>query len=90
MAYALYLLSGHTLLAKSIRVDTAKAYIKAVSDYFKRNQQFNPALDKTGAIPPELDKVYKEAKRWESMPDRSEALTPEMVEYLYDKGKASH
>ena len=90
VAYALYLLSGHTLLAKSIRTDTAKAYIKAVSDYFKRNQQFNPALDKTGAIPPDLDKVYKEAKRWESMPNRSEALTPEMVEYLYDTGKASH
>ena len=60
--YVLYLLSGHTLLARSIRVDAAKAYNKAVSDYFKRNQQFSPALDKTGAIPSDLDKVYKEAK----------------------------
>ena len=38
VAYALYLLSGHTLLAKSIRVDIAKAFIKAVSNYIKRNQ----------------------------------------------------
>ena len=87
-AYALFLLAGQTLLAKSIRVDTAKCYIKAVSDYFKKNHQFNPAVDETGAIPQELDKTYKEAKRWESMPNRSEPLTPEMVEYLYDQGKA--
>ena len=42
------------------------------------------------ALPHDLDKIYKEAKRWESMPNRSEALTPEMVEHLYDKGTASH
>ena len=89
-AYALFLLSGQTLLAKSIRVDTAKGYIKAVTDYFKKNHQFNPAVDETGAIPLELDKTFKEASRWESMPNRSEPLTPEMVEHLYDQGKALH
>ena len=90
VSYALFLLSGNTLLAKSIKVGTAKTYIKAVSDYFLKNHQFNPAVDESGAIPHELDKVYKEAKRWESMPNRSEPLTPEMVEYLYDYGKANH
>ena len=90
VAFALYLLTGNTLLARSIKVNTAKAYIKAVSDFFHKNHQFNPAVDKTGAIPLDLDRVYKEAQRWESMPNRSEALTPEMVEYLYDQGRASH
>ena len=89
VAFALYLLTGNTLLARSIKVNTAKAYIKAVSDHFHKNHQFNPAVDKTGAIPLDLDRVYKKAQRWKSMPNRSEALTPEMVEYLYDQGRAS-
>ena len=78
------------MLAKSIKVNTAKCYIKSVSDYFQKNNQFNPAIDESGAIPNDLDKVYKEAKRWESMPNRAEALIPEMVEYLFDQGQLSH
>ena len=89
-AFAVFLLSGHSLLAKSIKVNTAKCYIKSVSDYFQKNNQFNPAIDESGATPNDLDKVYKEAKRWESMPNRAEALTPEMVEYLYDQGQLAH
>ena len=90
VSFAIYLLSGHTLLARSIKVGTAKQYIKAVSDYFSMNNQFNPAVDESGNLPHELNKVFREAKRWESMPNRSEALTPEMVEFLYDQGNTSH
>ena len=64
--------------------------LKFVFAYFQKNNQFNPAIDESGAIPHDLDKVYKEAKRWESMPNCSEALTPEMVEYLFDQGQSSH
>ena len=63
VSYAIFLLSGHTLLAKSIKVGTAKQYIKAVSDYLRKNNQFNPAVDESGALPHDLDKIYKEAKR---------------------------
>ena len=41
ISYAMYLLTGQTLLAKSIRVATVKLYLKAVADYFLANEQLN-------------------------------------------------
>ena len=48
ISYALYLLTGHTLLSKSIRVATVKLYLKAVVDYFGEHRHFNPTLDEKG------------------------------------------
>ena len=79
-SYATYLLSGQTLLCCSIKVGTAKAYLKAVSDLFTTRDYFDPCIDKFGTRSSYLQAVYSEAKRWESMPNRQEGITIEMVE----------
>ena len=85
----MYLLTGQTLLAKSIRVATVKLYLKAVADYFLANEQFNPTLDQKGGKLPTLESIYHEGNRWEKMPNRSEPMTPEMVQFLYNLGQNS-
>ena len=89
VSYAAYLLTGNTLLAKSIKVATAKLYVKAVVDYFTSRKQFNPTLTDKGEKIQALDKVWIEGIRWEKMPDRAEPLTPEMVQYLVEVGSKS-
>ena len=74
ISYAMYLLTGQTLLAKSIKVATVKLYLKAVADFFLADEQFNPTLDQKGGKLPTLESVYHEGNRWEKMPNRSESL----------------
>ena len=90
ISYALFLLTGHTLLAKSIRVATVKLYLKAVTDYFGEHRQFNPTLDEKGNKLEVLESVYREGSRWEKMPNRAEPLTPDMVQFLVDSSSTSH
>ena len=89
VSYATYLLTGNTLLAKSIKVATAKLYVKAVVDYFTSRKQFNPTLTDKGEKIQALEKVWTEGIRWEKMPNRAEPLTPEMVQYLVEAGSKS-
>ena len=64
----MYLLTGQTLLAKSIRVATVKLYLKAVADYFLVNEQFNLTLDQKDGKLPTLESVYHEGNCWEKCP----------------------
>ena len=90
ISYAMYLLTGQTLLAKSIKVATVKLYVKAVVDYFTTKDQFNPTLTTKGEHLVKLEDLYKEGICWEKMPNRSEPLTPEMVQYLVEYGSKFH
>ena len=90
ISYALYLLTGQTLLAKSIKVATVKLYLKAVVDYFGEHRQFNPTLDEKGNKLQVLESLYHEGSRWEKMPNRAEPLTPEMVKFLVDNSANLH
>ena len=90
ISYAMYLLTGQTLLVKSIKVATVKLYVKAVVDYFTSKDQFNPTLTTKGEQLVKLEDLYKEGIRWEKMPNRSEPLTPEMVQYLVEYGSNFH
>ena len=88
--YATFLLMGNTLLCNSIAVDTAKKYLLAVKDYFIDNNQWDPCITKQGKTAPILSAVYKEGKRWESMPNRQEPLTVEMTQHLISRSKSFH
>ena len=88
--YATFLLMGNTLLCNSIAVDTVKKYMLAVKDYFIDNNQWDPCITKQGKIAPILTSVYREGKRWESMPNRQEPLTVEMTQYLILNAKSAH
>ena len=68
ISYAMYLLTGQTLLVKSIKVATVKLYVKAVVDYFTSKDQFNPTLTTKGEQLVKLEDLYKEGIRWKKCP----------------------
>ena len=81
-SYCTYLLIGHTLLAKSIRVGTAKLYLKAIVQLFPKHD-WDPTLDiTTGVQAQRITDVFHEAQRWESMPNRQEPLTIELMHHI--------
>ena len=88
--YATFLLTGNNLLCNSIAVDTVKKYMLAVKDYFIDNNHWDPCITKQGKTAPILTSVYREGKRWESMPNRQEPLTVEMTQYLILNAKSAH
>lgn len=47
----------------------------------------NPTYDKYGKRTQYIDRVIKEVRRRESMPNHREILTNEMAKYIQDKGK---
>ena len=63
ISYALYLLTGQTLLAKPIKVATVKLYLKAVVDYFGEHRQFNSTLDEKRNKLQVLESLYCEGSR---------------------------
>ena len=87
--YTAYLASGATLLCKTIRSDTIKRYLKAAAELSAPAQMMNPTLDLMGNLSVFIKDIIHEAKRWESMPNRREPLTKEMIEYIIDKGENS-
>ena len=89
-SYATFLLTGNTLLCKSILVGTVKRYLTAVSELFLANSHWDPCITQGGSTAPILKSVYREAKRWESMPNRQEALTIDMIQYFISQSKSCH
>ena len=87
--YTAYLASGATLLCKTIKADTIKRYLKAAAELSAPAQMMNPTLDLMGNLSVFIKDIIHEAKRWESMPNRREPLTKEMIEYIIDKGENS-
>ena len=88
--YATFLMMGHTLLCKSIKVGTIKKYLLAAKDYFLDNNQWDPCITKQGKTASVLLSVYKEGNRWESMPNRQEPLTIDMTQHLISQAQACH
>ena len=89
-AYVIYLLSGKNILCLTLKVGTVKRYIAAVAKLFTDQDVLNPTINKHGAESEYLTGVFKEAQRWESIPNRAEAMSLDMVQSLLDKSKSSH
>ena len=76
-----------TLLFRSIRSDTIIKYLNAVAVFPIPQGLQNPTYDKYGKRTQYIDRVIKEVRRRESMPNHREILTNEMAKYIQDKGK---
>ena len=74
VSYAAYLLTGHTLLVISVKVATAKLYVKAIVSFFTARKQFNPTLTENCEKIQALDRFWSEGICC--------PLTPKMVQYL--------
>ena len=84
--YTAHLASGHTLLCKTIRSGTITKYLNAAAELSIPAKMINPTLDIHGKQSHFIKDIIKELKRWETVPNRKEPLTKEMVEYIVNKG----
>jgi hypothetical protein len=84
--YAHYLASGNTLHCQSVKLSTIKKYMLNIAVFFKRfgkqERDFRMQDDKNTTLIPELTKLYAELQRWESVPDRREPFTLDMLDAL--------
>ena len=86
--YTAYLASGETLLCKTIKSSTIKRYLDAAAELSTHAQMINPCLDIMGNQSVYITNILKELKRWESMPNRKEPVTKQMIEYIIKKGQS--
>ena len=80
--YAADLANNNTILCRAIKSNTIKQYLRAAASFSIAAQRLDPQLDIYGKRSFWINKVLQEVKRWESMPDRREPVTVEMIEYM--------
>ena len=85
--YTAYLAAGNTLYCKTIKSGTIKRYLTAASEFSVPAQMVNPCLNIMGKQCVYIKDILNESRRWESIPDRREPLTKDMVQYVINKGK---
>ena len=88
-SYAIYLLAGENLVCRTIKSGTVKQYVSAVTKMFTSADVMDPCLDKYGHTNRFLKAVYKEATRWEAMPNRAEPVTMDMVQFFITQAKSA-
>lgn len=93
--YCQHLATGSSLLCRTIKVGTIKAYLRNVISFFmrfgrwRRNPCYGPTTDTYFG---ELKSTLAELTRWEKQPKRREPFTVEMLESMYssDYGYIEH
>ena len=86
--YTADLVAGQNILCKSLKSTTITRYLKAAADLSIRSDITNPCLNTNGKVSEHIKSIINEVKRWESMPDRREPMTKQIIEYIYNKGIA--
>ena len=85
--YTAHLAVGNTIYCKTIKSGTIKRYLAAAAEFSIPAQMMNPCLNIMGKESAYIRDILSESRRWESIPNRREPLTKEMVQYIIDKGK---
>ena len=85
--YTANLAAGETLLCKTIKSDTVLRYLSAAAELSVPAKMMNPCLNIMGNQSNYISDIIHELKRWESMPNRREPITKEIIKYILDKGK---
>jgi hypothetical protein len=81
---------GNTLLCKTIMADTVEGYLSAAVKLFTSEGHPNPTWDSNSSRVSTINDILLETRRWESVADRREPLTWEMVEYQQYLATQSH
>lgn len=83
--YASHLLSGHSLLCKTVRTDTALKYLQAASSFLTHFDHDTSSSDarhrpsSSHTLCPKIGAVIKAAKRFESVPNCHKPFTIPML-----------
>ena len=83
--YALSLALGNTIRSKCIQSTTIGKYINAACDWITDHNEMIPQITNKGVRAPLISAVLKEHKRWESIPNRREPLTKDMLLYIINQ-----
>jgi hypothetical protein len=84
--YAADLVAGQNLLCMTLKAGTILRYLQAAAELSIPANMMNPCLDITGKQSKYIRDIINEVKRWESVPDRREPVTKDMIEYIFNKG----
>jgi hypothetical protein len=90
LCYTVSLLQGNTIHCKSIKAATIKRYISAISKLHKEAGLLDPCNDFKNERLTLLTSMLNEAARWETMADRREPVTWDMVELQTHNAKNNH
>ena len=85
--YAQHLATGSTLMCRSIKVNTIKLYVRQCVSFFMlfNRWETNPLMvPGTNTHFKELKGLYDELQRWETVPNRREPFTVEMLTAMHD------
>jgi hypothetical protein len=92
--YALHLATGNTLFCRCIKTATIKKYLLHVASLFwlfgPQQRDFRKSNNNDSGFTPELTKLYCELDRWETVPNRREPFTLEMLHELYSWASKSN
>jgi hypothetical protein len=91
--YAQHLATGSNLMCMSIKLNTIKLYVRQCVSFFSLLNQWetNPLIiSGTNTFFKELKGLYDELQRWESIPDRREPFTVEMLNAMHDGTFGQH
>ena len=81
--YAVALAGGENLVCRSIRSGTIREYLRAAASWATCENLYSPLLNEMGIKSTIVENIVREQKRWESMPNRQEPLTPKMLLHLH-------
>jgi hypothetical protein len=84
--YTANLVSGDNLLCTTLKTGTILRYLNAAAEFSLSANITNPCLDTNGKQSKYVKDILNEVKRWETVPNRREPVTNEIIDYLYKKG----
>ena len=88
--YAVALCNDQTLLKKRILSSTIDMYLAAAARLSAPFEKLDPCKNAFGQKSNFIKAVLKEHKRWESMPNRRDPLTPKMIKLQQDRYSNDH
>jgi hypothetical protein len=90
--YAQHLAQGHTLFCRTIKVSTIKKYLLALAVFFRGfgSHERDFRMSDNNVLIPELSKLYADLQRWETVPNRREPFTLEMLHVLHSLVLSTH
>ena len=88
--YAVYLSNGCTIYDCTIKTSTIKGYLTAMAKISANAQFIDPCKTTYGAWASDVDKILKEHKRWETMPNHREPITKAMILHWAKKAETAH
>ena len=88
VCYTRNLVYGSNIRNLDLRAETVELYLKAVSKLFTQ-RGFDSPVDFRNPVDKSI-RIIENVRRWQKVPNRREALTPEMIELIISNGRRAN